>query len=98
MRSGHASDRATAPGISTKRKRTNIATENQFMHSELHAFYGDVLALKNAEIRGKVLFDSTAEWAILIRKKMKSNWTRYNLLKILHAIQLMSENPCAEYH
>ena len=65
MRSGHASDRATAPGISSKRKRTNIATENQFLHFELHAFYGDVLTLKNAEIRGKVLFDSVAEYRFL---------------------------------
>ena len=59
------SDRATAPGISTKRKRTNIATENQFLHFELHAFYGDVLTLLNAEIRGKVLFDSTTEYRFL---------------------------------
>ena len=55
MRSGHASDRVTAPGISTKRKRTNIGTENHFLHFELHAFYG-------AEIRGKVLFDSINIW------------------------------------
>ena len=54
MRSGHASDRAGAPGIFTKRKRTNIATENQFLHFELHEFYSDVLSLKNAEIRGFV--------------------------------------------
>ena len=59
-------------------EKKNIATENQFLHFELHAFYGDVLTLKNAEIRGKVLFVSTAEyrylrswWAILIRKKKK---------------------------
>ena len=65
MRSGHASDRATASGTSTKRKRTNVATENQFLHFELHAFYCDVLTLKNAEIRGKVLFDSTAEYRLL---------------------------------
>ena len=52
MRSGHASDRATAPGISKRGQSTNIATENQFMHFELHVFYGDVLTLKNAEIRG----------------------------------------------
>ena len=33
-----------------------------YLHFELHAFYGDVLTLKNAEIRGKVLFESTAEY------------------------------------
>ena len=33
-----------------------------FLHFELHAFYGDVLTLKNDEIRGKVLFESTAEY------------------------------------
>ena len=65
MRRGHASDRATAPVISTKRKRTNIATENQFLHFELHAFNSDVLTLKNVEIRGKVLFDSTAEYRFI---------------------------------
>ena len=48
--------------FSTKTKRANIATENHFLHFELHAFYGDVLTLKNAEIRGKVLFKSTAEY------------------------------------
>ena len=59
-------------------EKKNIATENQCLHFELHAFYGEVLTLKNAEIRGKVFFDSTAEyrflrswWAILIRKKEK---------------------------
>ena len=51
MRSGHASDRAAAPGIFTKRKKTNIATENQFLYFELHGFYSDILSLKNAEIR-----------------------------------------------
>ena len=40
-------------------------SENQFLHSELHAFYGDVLTLKNVEIRSKVLFDSTAEYRYL---------------------------------
>ena len=66
------------PPVFYREKRTNIATENLlfFLHFELHAFYGDVLTLKNAEIRDKGLFDSTAEnrflrlwWAILIRKK-----------------------------
>ena len=33
-----------------------------YLHFELHASYGDVLTLKNAEIRGKVLFESTAEY------------------------------------
>ena len=67
MWSGHYSDRATTPSISTKRKRTNIATENQFLHFEfhVHALYGDVLTLKNVKIRGKVLFDSTAEYRVL---------------------------------
>ena len=65
MRSGHTSDRATESEISTKRKRTNIASENQFLHFELRAFYGDGLTLKNAEIQGKVLFDSAAEYRFL---------------------------------
>ena len=49
----------------SKRKRTNTANENQFLHFEFHACYGDVLTLKNAEIRGKVLFDSIAEYRFL---------------------------------
>ena len=42
------------PPFSTMRKRANIATANQFLHFELHAFYGDGLTLKNAEILAKV--------------------------------------------
>ena len=49
------------PPVFYQEKR-NIATENQFLHFELHAFYGDVLTYKNAKIRGKVLFDSTADY------------------------------------
>ena len=39
--------------------------KNIFLHFELHTFYGDVLTLKNAEIRGEVLFDSTTEYRYL---------------------------------
>ena len=52
------------PPVFYQEKRANIATENQFLHFELdvYAFYGDVFTLKNAEIRGRVLFESTAEY------------------------------------
>ena len=50
------------PPVFYQEKRANIATENQFMHFELHAFYGDVLTLKNAKIRGTILFEFTAEY------------------------------------
>ena len=67
------------PPVFYQEKRTNIATDFFFFffflllllllflfcHFELHAFYGDVLTLKNAEIRGKGLFDSTAEYRFL---------------------------------
>ena len=52
------------PPVFFQEERTNIAAEFFFFffwHFELHAFYGDVLTLKNAEIRGEGLFDSTAE-------------------------------------
>ena len=55
------------PPVFYQEKRTNIATENHFFffYVILNYIYGDVLTLKNAEIRGKGLFDSTAEYRFL---------------------------------
>ena len=55
--------------FSTKRKRTNLATQNQFLHFKLDAFLAPfwrlvtvktLKTLKNAELLDEVLFDSTA--------------------------------------
>ena len=56
------------PPVFYQEKRTNIATENFcffVFFVILNYIYGDVLTLKNAEIRGKGLFDSTAEYRFL---------------------------------
>ena len=55
------------PPVFYQEKRTNIATENHFFFFFviLNYIYGDILTLKNAEIRGKGLFDSTAEYRFL---------------------------------
>ena len=57
------------PPVFYQEKRTNIATENLFFFFVffviLNYIYGDVLTLKNAEIRGKGLFDFTAEYRFL---------------------------------